>query len=201
LQVDTFQGEAYLGIVPFSMQAVRPIGLPPCPGLSWFLELNVRTYVYDRAGVPGVWFYSLDCNQPLAVWGARTFFDLPYFRAQLSTHEVEDEWTYQAQRQQQAEAARYRYRPGTTQQLATPDTLEFFLLERYYLYAQHRRTGKLWRGQVAHRPYRFQGVEVVEESLAPVQWNGGVSLSGPSQHRCWVEGVDVTIYGLEAVND
>ena len=67
LHVDTFDGQAWLGVVPFFMQRVRPIGLPPVPWLSWFLELNVRTYVHDDAGNPGVWFFSLDCDQPVAV--------------------------------------------------------------------------------------------------------------------------------------
>src|SRR5437868_2527421 len=71
LTVDTFEGNAYLGITPFFMRKVRPVGVPPLPWFSDFQELNTRTYVFDRNGVPGVWFYSLDCNQPLAVIGAR----------------------------------------------------------------------------------------------------------------------------------
>ena len=63
LTVDTFQGAAYLAIVPFFMLNVRPVGLPAVPWLSFFQELNVRTYVFDDAGTPGIWFYSLDCNR------------------------------------------------------------------------------------------------------------------------------------------
>ena len=65
LHVDTFGGKAYLGIVPFCMERIRPVGLPPLPWLSWFHELNLRTYVHDDAGNPGVWCFSLDCNSPL----------------------------------------------------------------------------------------------------------------------------------------
>jgi len=78
LFVDTFAGKAYLGVVPFFMQKIRPRFLPAVPGISDFMELNLRTYVHDRAGVPGVWFYSLDANQWLAVQVARNFFHLPY---------------------------------------------------------------------------------------------------------------------------
>src|SRR6266496_5134461 len=70
LRVDTFAGKAYIGIVAFFMQDVHPRFLPTLPGLSHFQELNVRTYVYDDRGVPGVWFYSLDANQWLAVQAA-----------------------------------------------------------------------------------------------------------------------------------
>ena len=83
LHVDTFNGQAWIGVVPFFMQRVRPTGLPPVPWLSWFLELNVRTYVHDDAGNPGVWFFSLDCNQPVAVEIARRAFHLPYQHAAM----------------------------------------------------------------------------------------------------------------------
>ncbi|MFN0079477.1 MAG: YqjF family protein [Prosthecobacter sp.] len=87
LFVDMFQGEAWLAIVPFLMRGIRPRFCPPVPGISNFLELNVRTYVHDEQGRPGVWFYSLDCNQPLAVWTARTFFHLPYQHAHMQARE------------------------------------------------------------------------------------------------------------------
>lgn len=74
LTVDTFEGRAWLGVVPFFMRDVRPAWVPSVPGISNFLELNVRTYVFDGRGRPGIWFYSLDCNQRLAVRAARTFF-------------------------------------------------------------------------------------------------------------------------------
>src|SRR5437868_7771671 len=83
LTVDTFEGEAFVGITPFFMRNVRPVGLPAVPWLSEFQELNVRTYVFDRCGVPGIWFYSLNCNQPLAVVGARALTGLPYFNADM----------------------------------------------------------------------------------------------------------------------
>jgi uncharacterized protein YqjF (DUF2071 family) len=87
LFVDTFQGDAWLAIVPFYMRGIRPRFCPSVPGISDFLELNVRTYVHDEQGRPGVWFYSLDCDQPLAVWTARTFFHLPYQHARMQARE------------------------------------------------------------------------------------------------------------------
>ncbi len=79
LWVDCHDGQAYLGIVPFFMMRIRPNGLPSVPYLSHFLECNVRTYVHDEQGTPGVWFYSLDTNRWLAHWIARNFFKLPYY--------------------------------------------------------------------------------------------------------------------------
>jgi hypothetical protein len=77
LFVDTFGGTAYLGIVPFFMRNIRPRCLPAVPGISNFMELNLRTCVFDRSGVPGVWFYSLDANQWLAVRIAPDFSICP----------------------------------------------------------------------------------------------------------------------------
>jgi uncharacterized protein YqjF (DUF2071 family) len=84
LTIDTYQGEAFVGVSPFFMRNVRPPRLPSLPWISNFQELNVRTYVKDRSGVPGIWFYSLDCNQPFAVVGARLWLGLPYYRAKMS---------------------------------------------------------------------------------------------------------------------
>ncbi len=88
LHVDTFEGNAWLGAVPFFMDRVRPVGTPPLPWLSWFMELNVRTYVHDDHGNAGVWFFSLDCNQPLAVEIARRSFHLPYQHAVMRSRVV-----------------------------------------------------------------------------------------------------------------
>ena len=88
LTVDTFEGKAYVGIVPFFMRDVRPSLFPRLPGISDFLELNVRTYVFDEHGTPGVWFYSLDANQWLAVRAARRFFLLPYLDCKMRAEKI-----------------------------------------------------------------------------------------------------------------
>ena len=83
LEIDLFDGSAWIGIVPFTMWGIRASFLPPLPGTSAFHELNVRTYVHHQ-GVPSVLFLSLDAANKLAVWGARKFYHLAYFNAQMS---------------------------------------------------------------------------------------------------------------------
>src|ERR671913_672126 len=85
LTLDTFDGSAWLGVVPFRMSGVRPRSLPRVPWLSNFPELNVRTYV-TAEGRPGIWFFSLDAHNPVAVRLARATFHLPYFDAEMSCH-------------------------------------------------------------------------------------------------------------------
>src|SRR3977135_4252914 len=78
----TSGGQAWLAVVPFRMTGVRRRGTPPLPWLSAFPELNVRTYV-TYGGKPGVWFFSLDAGNSLAVSIARAWFHLPYFLARM----------------------------------------------------------------------------------------------------------------------
>src|SRR5919112_499450 len=86
LEIDTFDGRAYVGLTPFKLWGVRPVFTPPLPLVSEFLEINVRTYVH-LDGVPGVWFFSLDANSAVAVTGARTLFRLPYFHSRIEMEE------------------------------------------------------------------------------------------------------------------
>ena len=86
LEIDTYEGQAWLGVVPFRMSGVRLRGTPAIPWLSAFPELNVRTYVVAD-GKPGVWFFSLDAGNRIAVAIARAWFHLPYFRARMSCEE------------------------------------------------------------------------------------------------------------------
>ena len=196
LTVDTFNGSAYLAIVPFFMRNVRPVGFPALPWISHFLELNVRTYAYDEAGVPGVWFYSLDCNQPVAVLIARLSTGLRYVHATMSAtrRQFVD---YTCRRTGTDREARYRYRGLGQAREADAESLEFFLLERYYLFA--RRGGSLVRAQVAHAPYRFRDAELEEFSILPAQLDGFGEISGPPMHVCVSDGFDVNSYATEKI--
>jgi uncharacterized protein YqjF (DUF2071 family) len=200
LYVDTFEGTAYVGVVPFRMERVRPAGLPPVPWLSWFLELNVRTYVHDAAGRPGVWFYSLDCNQPIAVALARTFFHLPYEHAAMRCERGPDEsWDYTCTRRGVGgAAARFAWRAGGPAAPAAPGTLEFFLVERYLLFAADARGG-LHAGRVHHEPYRISRPEVTAWSAGPVA-QAGLAVAGPPVSWLAAEAVDVSIFPLRRMS-
>ena len=130
LFVDTFAGKAYLGVVPFFMQNIRPRFLPAVPGISNFMEMNLRTYVHDRAGVPGVWFYSLDANQRLAVAIARRFFHLPYEHATMkSSRSPQGLIRYESQRSSDdanGVVCAFEYAPGGELPTAASASLEFF---------------------------------------------------------------------------
>lgn len=159
LELEQFEGEAFLGLVPFRMNRVRPRVTPALPGTACFPELNVRTYV--RHGErPGVWFFSLDAASWLSVRLARVGFGLPYFDARMGIEVGERGVVFRSRRVQRgAWPAEFvgEYRPTGPVSLAQPGTLEAFLVERYCLYSLRR--GRLMRGEVAHPPWPLQPAE------------------------------------------
>ena len=159
VELDLFEGRAWLGIVPFRMSGVRPRFLPPVPRLSAFPELNVRTYV-THEGKPGVHFFSLDARNPLAVAIARAWFHLPYFRAAMSCVR-EGEGIRYASVRPNAEL-KGSYRPVGEVFRARPGTLEHWLTERYCLYA-YPRGGGLLRSEIHHAPWPLQPAEAAFE--------------------------------------
>ena len=196
LHVDTFQGDAWVAIVPFYMRGIRPRFCPPIPGVSNFLEMNVRTYVHDEQGRPGVWFYSLDCNQSLAVWTARTFFHLPYQHARMAAPMDEDEIDYTCRRHGEPTTSRYRYQVSGETHIAEPGSLEFFLAERYLLFAQTPRGIRC--GQVHHTPYPLAEVKLDTWDVNPLQQAGFADPQRPPDHLIGSPGVAVRVYPLTA---
>src|SRR5688572_17977314 len=130
LELQERDGAAWLGLVPFRMEGVMRRPLPDLPWVSAFPELNVRTYV-ELDGKPGVWFLSLDATNALAVWAARRFFHLPYFRADMRLSQSGDSIDYVSARRQSSFAFRGAYRPLGAVYDSAPGTLENFLTERY----------------------------------------------------------------------
>ncbi len=169
LTLDTFEGQAWLGVLPFHMSGIRLRNILPVPGSARFPEINVRTYVV-RDGKPGVWFFSLDAGSLPAVWGGRTLFHLPYFHARFAVRRSGDRVAYESRRNTPggpSPAFRVRYRPTGPVRLAPPGTLEHWLTERYCLYAQDRR-GRLYRGEIHHLPWPLQPAEaeIAENGMA-----------------------------------
>jgi uncharacterized protein YqjF (DUF2071 family) len=163
LELDTFDGRCWVGVVPFRMSGIRARFMPPIPGTSAFAELNVRTYV-TAGGKPGVWFFSLDSANTLAVRAARRSFNLPYFYARMkcaADASVSGGVDYASTRtHRNAAPAEFaaRYRPTGPAYRATPGSLEHFLTERYCLYSASRR-GDIYRGEIAHAPWPLQPAE------------------------------------------
>ncbi|MBM2811552.1 MAG: hypothetical protein HW416_2311 [Chloroflexi bacterium] len=157
LEVDMIDGSGWIGVVPFGISALHVRGFPPIPGLAAFPEINVRTYV-TVGGEPGVYFFSLDAANALAVAAARLTYLLPYYHARMSQRFVDGSVTYSSDRRppvREPVVFEARYWPTGPVFNAEPGSLEFGLTERYCLYSVDR-AGRVYRARIDHDPWPLQ---------------------------------------------
>lgn len=196
LQVDTWAGRAWVGVVPFTMEGVRPRGLPAISWVSDFHELNVRTYVHRDGRDPGVWFFSLDAARSLPVRLARALWHLPYHRAEMQLVREGAEVRYTSARRWPGPVParfRARWRVGEALGHAALGTFEHFLAERYLLYAATPHGLRV--GQVHHTPYPLHRAELLELEQ-DLLTSAGLPKVAEAPHVLASPGVDVEIFAL-----
>ncbi|MGH9580358.1 MAG: YqjF family protein [Terriglobales bacterium] len=168
LELDLFDGRAWVGVIPFRMSGVRLRGLPAVPGLADFPEVNVRTYVRP-GGRAGVYFFSLDAASWPACRAARMWYHLPYFHARMKVKMEDDTTTYQSIRREGPRPAEFRarYRPASEPSPAPPGSLAHWLTERYCLFSLDGRGG-VHRADIHHAPWPLAEAEaeIASNSLA-----------------------------------
>ncbi|HEY2353621.1 MAG TPA: DUF2071 domain-containing protein [Gaiellaceae bacterium] len=193
LEIEEFDGSAWVGIVPFRITGLRARGLLPIPGVSAFNELNVRTCVRAADGKPGVWFFSLDATSRLAVQAARWRYLLPYFDARMVVDDDGERVAVECARL--GESGRLFsgvFRATGEARVSPPDSREYFLVERYCLYAEGRHA--LWRAEIHHPAWVLSKgeAEIGLNSIAPFPVSGDA--------LCHVaERQDVVVWPLEPV--
>ena len=158
LPLDTYNGMCWIGVVPFRMSGIRLRGLPPIPGTDQFPELNVRTYV-TLDGKPGVFFFSLDAANRLAVKGARTLYYLPYWYADMAIMDSGKNITFKSKRLQDQETElACSYRPISEPFKVTKGSFEEWMVERYCFYTLNS-SGIPLRCDILHEPWSLQDAE------------------------------------------
>jgi len=192
LQPDLFQGKAYVGLVPFEMKNIRPAWCPKALGFN-FLETNVRTYVLHR-NEPGVFFFSLDASSLTAVKIARWMWHLPYFHSGMTFSNERTAYEYGLKRPDNIQS-KIKIEAGQPLSPSQPDSLEYFLLERYLLFTQLR--GRILRGQVHHVPYPACQASLVDLEDQLLEVNGFTALNSSPDLVHFSTGVDVEIYSLK----
>jgi uncharacterized protein len=169
LTLDTYEHRAWVTVAPFWINHLRPPGVPSVPWFSRFGEVNVRTYV-TYGGKPGVYFFSLDASNLSAVWGARVFYRLPYWQASIKVRDkgsAKIEYTAKREHGPKPAELKCTYGPAEKQMFhARPGSLDYFLTERYCLYAVSRK--RLYRGEIHHLPWPLQKAqfELRENTMA-----------------------------------
>lgn len=200
LELDLFDGQAYVGAVPFRMEQTAPRGVPALPGLHAFPELNLRTYVH-AGGKPGVWFFSLDAGQKAAVRVARRFFHLPYFDAKFAVKSAGGDIDYSAVRTHRSAppaAFAAAYHPVGPVYRSAAGALDSWLTDRYCLYAADA-AGHLYRGEIDHEPWPLQpaAAEIRINTLGG--WLG-IEMQGRPQTLHFARTLDVRAWPVERLS-
>lgn len=200
LEIDTYDGGAWVSITPFTMWGLRPAMLPAVPVLSDSHELNVRTYVHAN-GVPGVWFFSLDASNAVAVLAARLGFHLPYYQADMRLDESGDSISF-ASRRTDERGPRAEFSASWSRGKALPDpapeSLEFFLVERYCLYAA--RAEKLYRARIHHVPWSLRAATLGSLSSTMGEAHGMRLSDKPALLHAQGEPLAVKVWPLKEVS-
>lgn len=185
LELDTFEGRAWVGLVPFRMSGIRLRGMPALPWVSAFPEVNLRTYVRvgDRAGV---YFLSLDGDSRPAVAVARRWFHLPYYRAKMGFSKQDDTIHYKSRRHHRGApsvAFRASYAPTGAQAVPAEGSLEQWLVERYRLFTVDPR-GRVVRGEIEHPPWELSSarLQARENTMGA---GVGLDLRAPPEHMVY----------------
>jgi uncharacterized protein len=199
LTLDRFDDMAWIGVVPFRMTGVRPRVLPALPWLSAFPELNVRTYV-TIGGKPGVWFFSLDAANRMAVRLARWLVNLPYYDARMVSACSAGQVHYTSQRTHRgAPPASFKgqFQPIGPVFHSSPGTLDHWLTERYCLYSSDRH-GRVWRGDIHHVSWPLQPA-AAEVEVNTMTQQIGLTLPDTSPLLHFARRLDVVGWALERV--
>jgi uncharacterized protein len=196
VELDRFDGDAWLGVTPFRLTGLRARGLPPLPLVSSFLEVNARTYV-TAGEKPGIWFFSLDASSELAVEAARYGYKLPYYRAEMRAEWRGGRLEFESRRRDSRgdpATLRIRYRPIGEPFEGEQGSLAHFLTERYCLYTTDR-DGRLQRAEIHHPPWQLQAAEAkLEENTMPPP---GLDLLDAEPLLHFSERQDVVLWALE----
>ena len=215
LEIETFDGAAWLGLVAFHMSGIRPAWFPALPHVSEFHETNIRTYVRAPNGEAGVRFFSLDAACWPAVKVARWRWHLPYFHSAMEIERKYDRIRYASHRKRRSDPAgcleleatlgNWLRPPTASEEEAREFDSEFddlgrFLVDRYLLFSDNAR-GDILRGQVRHNPYPVRAAKVthLEESLTDAL---GIPIGGREpDHVVFSEGVKVEVFPLTALGN
>jgi uncharacterized protein len=195
LELHTFEGQCWLAVTPFHMSGIRARGLPPLPGLSRFPELNVRTYV-SFADKPGVYFFSLDAANSVAVWAARRLYALPYFKAEMRVEIRDDEISYISRRGDGKAEFRGQYHPAQGVELRQPGSLAHWLTERYCLYTVSGK--QVYRAEIHHAPWPLQDAEA-EIKINTMAEAAGITLPGTAPILDFARDLEVLIWPLRRI--
>ncbi|MBO9562990.1 MAG: DUF2071 domain-containing protein [Niastella sp.] len=192
LELDLYEGNAWISLVPFTMEKIRPNGLPAFTPISNFHEINVRTYV-TAEGKPGVYFLNIEAHKYLSAYISRLLSGLPYEKSRMTRGIIKSRQAYSSENQRKAFQLHTIFETGNL--VAHKTVLDIWLTERYCLYLG--RNKKLYRYQIHHHPWTLQEVKI--KDLITSYTIGNISLDTPPDLAHYSEGVQVIAWKREKV--
>jgi len=191
--IDTFDGSAWVTMVPMRVTGMHWRGVPPIQGIDTLRELNLRTYT-TRNGKPGVYFLSIECPSVFNDWMAQHCFGVPYYEAQIATYSDGSSFRFAAERTQKDKppAAFFaNFSPTGETFSPQPGTLEQFLVERYCLYFVKDRS--IYRGDIHHDDWKLQLAET-QIDVNTVPGAAGLDLPAKPDHTVFCIRTDTLIW-------
>lgn len=199
MELDTYEGKAYVSLLPLHMVDIHVRDLPPIPGLRTFPEINLRTYVKVR-GKPGVLFISIDASNFVADLVAEHLFDMPYHQAEMGFNKQGDGYNLTSSRPTgEGHSVDFdaTYEPYGTPHPAREGSLEHFLVERYLLFVDDE-DGVLHEGRIAHDPWKLQPVHSLITANG-IPEAAGIDVSGIEPVTAYSPGTKSRMWLLEPV--
>lgn len=193
LEIDTFDGSAWITLVPMRITDMHWRGIAPIPGMEGLRELNLRTYT-TRNGKPGVYFLSIECPAICSDWIARNIFGAPYYEAQIALCNDGVSWSFASERTQEGmHAAAFfgTFRPAGEASRPAPGSLEHFLVERYCLYFV--KDGAIWRGDIDHDEWKLQNADM-QIAVNTVPSALGLALAAKPDHTAYCVSTDTRVW-------
>jgi uncharacterized protein YqjF (DUF2071 family) len=200
LELDLHEGKAYVGCIPFVMEKVRPVFLPAVPGISTFAEFNIRTYV-TKNGIPGVFFITLDAKSRVTCFYANKKYGLAYRYAKAKVSgSLQSGYSWSSIRSKDGVALSGSVKATSEVRQAEPDTLEYFLFERYSLYTVHKN--RIYHGYTHHAKWWYaDGEAKLETNTLVDSYDFGLKDTKKPDIVHLSEGVDVVAWHLLPLGD
>jgi len=193
LEVDTYDGQAWISVIPFLMSGIRLRVCPVIPYTSTFTEINVRTYVKSKTQA-GVFFLTLDASNPLVTRIAKAWYRLPYYHAKMSFQQQREQIEFRSSRMGFVPADFYgRYRPVDKCFHPREGTIEHWLTERYIHYCKCAATSQVFHGEVFHQPWKLQEAKA-EIDINTMTQNLNITLSNQPTLVYYSRGVEALIW-------
>lgn len=202
LLIDTYEGKAYIGIVLLFIENIRPKHLPAFPGISKFQEINFRTYVFDKNGTPGIWFFSLDAGNRIAAEAAQVLINLPYSYSNIKADKnLNNDITFSSLRDDLDPKllSFFRYSGKENYRTAESGSLDFFLIERYAFFTHLKSKNEIFTSRVYHSPYTLHDVNLIEWDDNLFEANGFKRPSRPPEHIVLTPELDIEYYMMTKV--